>query len=151
MNMVFSEVATKNAYQRNFKQMFNMFVDLALKADSRLDPEKVQNLIDQLYKDLSEIILLNNPKMMTNEYCMLQSATLYALIYTQDKGANIKNRLMNGNNKQTGNDMYMQKRSDRDYFEYMNKEHTNFCLMVSIMDPRKSSLIEIVGGYLLSE
>jgi hypothetical protein len=151
MKMAFNEVSTKNAYQMNFKQMFNLFIYFALEADARLDADEVQKLIDLLYDDLSDIKFLDNTHKMTNEYCMLQSATLFALIYTQDKGANIKKRLMKGKNNQAGNDMFLQQKTDREYFEFMNKEHTNFCILVSIMERRKSSLIEIVAGYLLTE
>ena len=151
MKMAFSEVSAKNAYQMNFKEMFNLFVHFALTADAGLDVDKTQELIDLLYDNLSEIKFLDNSHKVTGEYCMLQAATLYALICTQDKGANIKKRLMQGRNNQAGNDMFRQQKTDREYFEYMNKGYPNFCTLVSIMEPRKASLIEAVAGYLLTE
>lgn len=151
MKMAFAEVSTKNAYQMNFKEMFNLFIHFALTADAELDVDKAQELIDLLYDDLSDIKFLGKEHEMTNEYCMLQSATLYALICTQDKGANIKKRLMDGKNNHAGNDMFRQQKTDREYFELINKEYPNFCKLVSIMEPRKATLIETVAGYLLTE
>ncbi|MEX0881426.1 MAG: hypothetical protein WDZ34_00890 [Candidatus Saccharimonadales bacterium] len=151
MKMAFTEVSTKNAYQMNFKEMFNLFIHFALTADAGLDAKKTQQLIDLLYDDLSDIKFLDKTHKMTNEYCMLQAATLYALICTQDKGANIQKRLMKGKNNHAGSNMYIQQRTDREYFELMNKEYPNFCTLVSLLEPRKSNLIEVVAGYLLTE
>lgn len=151
MRMAFSEVATKSAYQGNFKVMFDRFIDVALIADDKSNPDEVKKLIEMLYDDLSAIKFLGESHTVTREYGMVQAATLYALICTQDKGANIKRRLMEGKNVQAGNDMYLQQKTDREYFEFMNERYPNFCQLVSILEPRKANLIEIVAGYLLTE
>jgi hypothetical protein len=151
MRMAFSEIATKSAYQGNFKVMFERFIDVAMIADDKLDPEEVTHLVETLYDDLSAIKFLGESHTMTREYGMVQAATLYALICTQDKGANIKRRLMEGNNAQAGNDMYLQQKTDREYFEFINEQYPNFCQLVSILERRKTTQIEIVAGYLLTE
>lgn len=151
MRMAFSEIATKSAYQGNFKVTFERFIDVALIADDKLNLDEVRHLVETLYDDLSAIKFLGESHTITREYGMVQAATLYALICTQDKGANIKRRLMEGANNHAGNDMYLQQKTDREYFEFMNDRYPNFCQLVSILEPRKAVLIETVSGYLLTE
>ncbi len=151
MHMAFSEVAAKSAYQGNFKVMFGRFVDIALLADDKLNSDEARRLVKTLYDDLSAIKFLGESHTITREYGMVQAATLYALICTQDKGTNIKSRLMEGKNSQAGNDMYLQQKADKEYFEFMNGRYPNFCQLVSILEPSKAVLIEIVAGYLLTE
>lgn len=151
MRMAFGEVATKSAYQSNFKIMFERFIHVAIIADDKINPDEVRHLVETLYDDLSAIQFLGESHPITREYGMVQAATLYALICTQDKGANIKRRLMEGRNAQTGNDMYLQQKTDKEYFEFMNEHYPNFCHLVGILEPRRSNLIEIVAGYLITE
>jgi hypothetical protein len=148
MRMAFTEVTSKSAYLSNFKVMFGRFIDTALIADDSLSADTVSVIGRQLLSDISSGDLSNvdwsvKNVQMENETQMVHSAALYALICTQDKGANIKSRLMEGKNAQAGNDMYLQKNTDREYFEYMNDNHSNFCQLVSILEP--------VAGYLLSD
>ncbi len=151
MRMAFSEIATKSAYQGNFKVTFSRFIDTAMIADDKLNADEVRHLIETLYDDLSAIQFLGDSHTMTREYGMVQAATLYALICTQDKGANIKRRLMVSKDNHSENNMYLQQKTDREYFEYMNDSYPNFCQMVSILEPRKANLIEVVAGYLLTD
>lgn len=151
MRMAFSEIATKSSYQGNFKLTFGRFIDTAMNADEKLNTDEVRHLIETLYDDLSNIKFLGESHTISREYGMIQAATLYALICTQDKGANIKRRLMEGKNAQAGNDMYLQQKSDREYFELMNERYPNFCQLVSILEPRNAVQIETVAGYLLTE
>jgi hypothetical protein len=159
MKMAFSEVFSKGAYRKNFDTHFNLFIKYALDADERLDARVVQMYSEQLMENLPAIsgMSLDMDADTTvgsgfpNESGVFLSATLYALIVTQDKGANIRQKLMLGENNHAGNDMYLQKKTDREYFEFMNKEHSNFCKLVGIIEPHKSTQIEIVAGYLIMD
>ena len=159
LRMAFSEIFTKSAYRRNFDTHFNIYIKHALNADDRLDPRVVGLYSKQLMENLPGISGMSLDMStdtavgsgFPNESGMFLSAVLYALIVTQDKGMNIKKKLMLGKNNQAGNDMYLQKKTDREYFEYINKEYLNFFMLVGIIEPRKAALIEIVAGYLLTE
>ncbi len=155
MRMAFSEVATKSAYQSNFKVMFSRFVEIAQLADNALNPDAVGVISRQLLSDISIENLRNieppsNSK-IAKDFYMVQSAVLFAMICTQDKGANIKHRLMEGRNGQSGGDIYTQQKTNKEYFEFMNNQHPNFCQLVGILEPRKAALIETVAGYLLTD
>jgi hypothetical protein len=156
MRMAFTEVITKSPYLSNFKITFGRFIDTALIADESLNAEIVSVISRQLLSDLSSGDLSSvdwsvKNVQIENETHMVHSAALYAVICTQDKGANIKRRLMEGKNVQAGNDMYLQQKTDREYFEIMNEHYPNLCQLVSVLEPSKSVLIETVAGYLLSE
>lgn len=155
IRMAFSEVAGKSAYQSSFKVMFDRFVNVALSADDTLNPDAVSVISRQLYSDLSLGNLVNieppTDSKIAKDFYMVQSAVLFALICTQDKGANIKHRLMESKNNQAGGDIYTQQKADREYFEFMNNHYSIFCQMASILEPRKSVLIETVAGYLLTD
>ena len=152
--MAFDEVA-KSAYQSNFKLMYGRFVDLALIADDKLNPNAAKVISSELQSDISiyNLVDIQPPESskITRDFHMAQSAALFALIYTQDKGANIKRRLMKGKNSQASNGMYLQQKTDREYLEYMNKRYPNFCQLVNILEPSKAKQIEIVAGYLLTK
>lgn len=153
--MAFSEVAGKSVYQSSFKVMFDRFVNVALSADDTLNPDAVSVISRQLYSDLSlgNLVHIEPPadSKIIKDFYMVQSAALFALICTQDKGANIKHRLMEGNNNQAGGDIYTQQKTDREYFEFINNHYPNFCQLVGILEPRKSVLISTVAGYLLTD
>jgi hypothetical protein len=156
VRMVFNEVTTKSAYLANFKVMFTRFIDIALLADDKLNSGTVSVIARKLLSDISNGYSYDswwsaNYDLMKRESHMVQSAALFALMCTQDKGANIKRRLMEGKNSQAGNDMYLQQKTDREYFEFMNDLYPNFCQLVSILEPHKAVLIETVAGYLLTK
>ena len=145
MRMAITEVVTKRPYMVNFKVSVERFVSIALLADTSLDGEKVQEALNVLYIDPSNLTLeVGDDK----EAYMVQSAILYGLLCTQEKGANIQKRLMRSENH-AGNDMYAQQKTDKEYFEYMNNHYANFCRVVSIVEPKKSIQIETVAAYLI--
>lgn len=158
LRMTIQEVVNKSVYRKNFDVHFNRFMRYALIADERLDSRIVELYSSQLADNLliiSDMSLDADADQVvgrdfTNEIGMVLSAALYAFIVTQDKGANIRDKLMLGN-KYIGNDMYLQQKDDKDYFEYMNKNYPSFCRLLSIIEPRKAVQMEIVAGYLLTE
>ena len=146
MRMMVTEVTTKGPYMMNFKGSVERFVSVALIADDDLNADLVQNCLRLLYIDPANITFEMDDD--SEESRMVKAAILYGLLCTQQKGSNIQSKLMHGNNH-AGSEMYVQQKSDKEYFEYMNKNHVNFCQLVSILEPKKSTLIETVAGYLI--
>lgn len=153
MRMAFTEVATKQSYQGNFKATLSRFADVAIEADDALDINKVATYLGTVLTYASDPGIWIHELSVSDarEAHMIESAALYALICTQDKGANIKNKLMLGKTTHANNDFYLQQKTDREYFEYMNDHYPNFCQLVDMLEPHKSAMIEIAAGYLLTD
>ncbi|MFO0920789.1 MAG: hypothetical protein U0451_03900 [Candidatus Saccharimonadales bacterium] len=160
LRMILSEIATKQNYRTYFEIMVRRFIDNAMLADTSLNEEEIEFILilsgqkSRLYPiEIDDFLDLEPPQKTQRayrEYQMIQAAFLFAIICTQGKGANVRSKLMQGKNKKVGGNMYIQKKTDRKYFEYMNNNYTNFCLLVGVLEPRKSVQIEIVAGYLLT-
>lgn len=148
MRMVISAISTQRVFQRSFEISVNRFVRLALTVDPSLSPEKVQGYMDVLLQDVSKIQFLSGTN-LPREYRMIQAAILYAIVCTQEKGANIRKRLMLGKNGSPNGDVFKQIHTDREYLIYMNDQFSAFCIAVGILEPRLSQQIQVASGYLI--
>jgi hypothetical protein len=82
-----------------------------------------------------------------------QAAILYALICVEQtvfggEGGMIRVRLMRGKNNE-GNTDFLQSKTDEEYFDYMENNYKNFCIVSDLLKPKKSEQIKIVAGYLI--
>jgi hypothetical protein len=158
IGMALADVALKKSYRFNFKAQLKNFITAAQVANRRLgDGTVIDTDIDRLVDRVVRAGIGGwedpNLQLLSITTGLEQAAILYALICVEQtvfggEGGMIRVRLMRGKNNE-GNTDFLQSKTDEEYFDYMENNYKNFCIVSDLLKPKKSEQIKIVAGYLI--